>query len=233
MNGKSIGYDNQRLSLKPIQPLTKNQHKTFDAWYDDKNLLLHGYAGTGKTFISLYLALKELFELDTGYNKIYILRSAVATRNLGFMPGDLSEKIEVFEAPYVSICTELTGRSDAYETFKKSGILDFVSTSYIRGITLHDCILVVDEIQNMDWGELSSVITRMGENCSIIFCGDFRQSDFRGRQKESRKDVMNFMKVLENMIDDFTMIEFGVDDIVRNKMVKNFLVTSDKLGYTL
>jgi phosphate starvation-inducible PhoH-like protein len=219
------------LSLKPVQPLTDGQHQTFNAFHNEKNLLLHGFAGTGKTFISLYLALRELHEADTDFNKLFIIRSAVPSRDVGFMPGSLEEKLEVFEAPYHAICTELTGKPHAYKDFKRMGLIEFISTSYIRGTTFQDCVLLVDEVQNMDWGELSSIVTRLGENCRVIFSGDFRQSDFRGHEMKSKADVHNFMNVIKNMSNDFEVIEFGTEDIVRSELVKNFILLSNKMGY--
>lgn len=221
------------LKLKSIQPITQAQHEVFKSFDNGKNQLLHGYAGTGKSFISLYLALRELEEPDTTFSKIFILRSAVSTRDLGFMPGSVKEKIEVYEAPYIAICAEITNKTDAYLTYKQKDIIEFLSTSYIRGTTFDNCILVIDEIQNMDYHELSSIITRLGKNCRVMFCGDFRQTDFRKpHEEDSKDDVKKFMHVISNMTSHFDIIEFGVEDIIRNKIVKDFIIQSEKLGYT-
>ena len=214
--------------LRQVQPLSSAQEDTWEAFFLKKNLLLHGVAGTGKSFISLFLAVRELFEDDV-YKKVIIIRSVVPTRAVGFLPGKLTEKIEVYEEPYQQIFTELFERSDAYDYLKDKGVVEFISTSFIRGITLNDCIVVVDEIQNMDWGELSSVITRAGTNCKMIFCGDIRQSDFRLREQVNRDDIIDFIQVLKKM-NEFTFIEFGVNDIVRGPLVKSFIINSIELG---
>ena len=218
------------LKLKSIVALTENQDRTFEAFYNGKNLLLHGFAGTGKTFLSLYLSLRELYQHDTPYHRLLIVRSAVPARDLGFMPGSLEEKVELYEAPYKSICYEITGNPKAYEELKRLGLIEFVSTSYIRGTTLNDCIVIVDEIQNCDFGELSTIVTRLGRNCKIIFCGDFRQSDFRNHEFTSKKDVHNFMSIIKRMKNDFEVIEFGINDIVRHPLVKNFIILTEQMG---
>jgi len=173
------------FKLKHFEPLTDNQRRTFEYYDKEKNIMLHGIAGTGKSFISCYLAMKQLLDGDTRYKRLVIVRSVVPTRDMGFLPGNSKEKTKVYEAPYQAIFTELFGRGDAYEYLKQRGIVEFISTSFIRGITLNDCIVVVDEIANMTLHELDSVITRIGKNCKIMFCGDFRQSDFTKDQERS------------------------------------------------
>ena len=173
------------FQLRKIEPLTENQRLTFEKYYDGKNLLLHGIAGTGKSFLSIYLALQSLLSDASRYKKLIVVRSVVPTRDMGFLPGSNAEKAKVYEAPYQAIFTELFNRGDAYQYLKQKGLVEFISTSFIRGITLNDCIIVVDEIANMTLHELDSVITRVGKNCRIVFCGDFRQSDFT-REHEKR-----------------------------------------------
>ena len=233
LNGNGDGKLNgsgHKLNLKPIVALTENQERTFEAFYSGKNLLLHGFAGTGKTFLSLYLSLRELYSHDTIYHKLLLVRSAVPSRDLGFMPGSLEEKVELYETPYKAICYEITGNPKAYDSWKGLGLIEFVSTSYIRGTTLNNCIIIVDEIQNCDWGELSTIVTRLSRNCKIIFCGDFRQTDFRNYEVTSKKDVMDFMSVIKRMKNDFEVIEFGINDIVRNPLVKNFIILAEQMG---
>jgi len=162
------------LNLQQIKPLTENQRRAFDS---GENLVLHGLAGTGKTFISSYLA---YYEIEKGYlDNLVIIRSAVPTRDIGFLPGTDKEKSAVYEEPYKDIATELFARGDAYEIMKQKCLVQFMTTSFIRGITLRDSCIIVDECQNMSFHELDSIITRVGENCRIIFCGDFRQSDLK------------------------------------------------------
>jgi phosphate starvation-inducible protein PhoH len=223
---KEINQEKLNFKLKNIDPLTQNQKLSFEAYNSGKNLMLHGIAGTGKSFISLYLALEQVLTQETNYKKIIIVRSVVPTREMGFLPGNTKEKTKVYEAPYYAICSELFGRGDSYEYLKQKGVVDFISTSFIRGVTLNDCIIIVDEIANMTLHELDSVITRVGKNCRIIFSGDFRQSDFTfERDKNGLKD---FIKIIQRM-KSFTFIDFDENDIVRSSMVKDYIIQKDRL----
>jgi phosphate starvation-inducible protein PhoH len=215
------------FNLKRIEPLTDNQKLSFEAYNQNRNLMLHGIAGTGKSFISLYLALNQVLNDNSQYRKIVIVRSVVPTRDMGFLPGNNKEKAKVYEAPYYAICSELFGRSDAYEYLKNRNIIDFISTSFIRGITLNDSIVIVDEIANLTGHELDSVITRIGKNCKVIFCGDFRQSDFTKDQEKN--GLMDFMKIIKRMR-SFEFVDFQKEDIVRSSMVKNYIIEKDKLN---
>jgi len=216
------------FQLKRIEPLTKHQRESFEFYDQGKNLMLHGIAGTGKSFISMYLALNQILtESDGPYKKIIIVRSVVPTRDMGFLPGNSKEKAQVYEAPYFAICTELFGRGDAYNYLKQKNLVEFISTSFIRGITLNNCIIIVDEIANMTLHELDSVITRVGKNCKIIFSGDFRQSDFT--KDHERNGLPQFMRIVERM-KSFAFIDFDENDIVRSAMVKDYIILKDKLG---
>lgn len=213
--------------LKYIEPLTNNQRLTFESYKKEKNLMLHGIAGTGKSFISLYLSLNQVLSDDPRYKRVVIVRSVVPTRDMGFLPGNNREKTKVYEAPYQAIFTELFGRGDAYDYLKQKGVVEFISTSFIRGITLNDCVVIVDEIANMTLHELDSVITRVGQNCKVLFCGDFRQSDFtRSHEKDGLKD---FMRIIQKMR-SFDFVDFDENDIVRSAMVKEYIITKDKLN---
>ena len=214
------------FQLRAIEPLTENQRLTFEKYHDGKNLLLHGIAGTGKSFLSIYLAIQSVLSDAGRYKKLVIVRSAVPTRDMGFLPGSNSEKSKVYEAPYQAIFTELFNRGDAYQYLKQKGLVEFISTSFIRGITLNDCIIVVDEIANMTLHELDSVITRVGKNCRIIFCGDFRQSDFT--RDHEKNGLIDFMKIL-NKMKSFEYIDFTEHDIVRSAMVKEYIIAKDRL----
>ena len=203
---------NMNLRLKEIEPLTKNQLAAFES---NNNLVLHGLAGTGKTFISSYLAYDDI---EKGFaDSLIIIRSAVPTRDIGFLPGSEKEKSAVYEEPYKDVATHLFDRGDAYEIMKQKNIVQFMTTSFIRGITLRNACIIVDECQNMSFHELDSIITRVGENCRIMFCGDFRQSDLK------RNELLSWLKVLERM-EEFDFIEFGVDDIVRSEFVKKYII---------
>lgn len=216
------------FQLKQIEPLTKHQKESFDAYDAGKNLMLHGIAGTGKSFISMYLALNQILkDPDSVYKKVIVVRSVVPTRDMGFLPGNSKEKAKVYEAPYYAICTELFGRGDAYDYLKQKGLVDFISTSFIRGITLNNCIIIVDEIANMTLHELDSVITRVGKNCKIVFSGDFRQSDFT--KDHEKNGLPSFMRIIERM-KSFSFIDFDENDIVRSSMVKDYIIQKDRLG---
>lgn len=217
-------YEEQNnLKLAHIEPMTANQRKTFQLYDQDKNLLLYGTAGTGKTFVSLYLSLLELLSGFTEYKKIVIVRSVVPTRDMGFLPGSAKEKALVYEAPYYAICTELLQRGDAYELLKNKGLIQFMTSSFVRGITLKDCIVIVDEFQNMVDEELHSIITRVGDNCKIIFCGDCKQNDLRKETSGFHK----FIKILSSM-NSFGTVEFNISDIVRSAVVKEYIIKREQ-----
>lgn len=224
-NNNKNNNSNMLLKTRNIIPLTDNQRSTFIKYTEGKNLVLHGMAGTGKTFCALYLALQEVLDSRSTKNKIYIVRSIVPTRDVGFLPGTLKEKVKQYESPYSTICKDLLGRGDAYEILKGKNIVEFLPTSYIRGETYDDCIVIVDEMQNLTFHELDSVITRIGDNARIIFSGDFKQSDLT--HKRDRAGLLNFMTIL-NYMEDFSKVEFGVEDIVRSRLVKRYLISKDR-----
>ena len=214
--------------LLTFQPITENQTLTCEAYKNDKHLLLHGIAGTGKTFLSLYLALEDVLDPSTVYDDVFIVRSVVSTRDIGFLPGDEQEKVSIYEAPYRSICRELFGIKDSYDSLKQQNNVKFMSTSFIRGITINNAVIIVDECQNLNFHELDSIITRLGKNSKIIFCGDYTQSDLT---KESDKTgIINFMKILKEL-PEFTTVEFGINDIVRSDFLKSYIIAKYTLGY--
>ena len=214
--------------LLTFQPITENQQKTYDAYKDDKHLLLHGIAGTGKTFLSLYLSLEEVLDPSTVYEDVFIVRSVVSTRDIGFLPGDEQEKVSIYEAPYRSICRELFGIKDSYDALKQQNNVKFMSTSFIRGITINNAVVIVDECQNLNFHELDSIITRIGKNSKIIFCGDYTQTDLT--RDNDKRGIVNFMKILKS-IKEFETIEFGIDDIVRSDFLKSYIIAKYKFGY--
>jgi len=207
--------------MKTIKPLTDNQKGFFDAYDKAKVMLLHGVAGTGKTYIALYHALEEVLNKQNQYQRVVIVRSAVPSRDIGHLPGDEKEKTEVYTEPYVGICEDLFGRSDAYQRLTEQGAVKFLITSFVRGITLDDSIILVDECQNMTDMELNSIMTRVGERSKIIFCGDFRQTDLY--RKTDMSGLKKFMAIAD-LMPSFKVFEFGVDDIVRSKLVKEYIL---------
>ena len=214
--------------LLTFQPITENQKKTYEAYKQNKHLLLHGIAGTGKTFLSLYLALEEVLDPNTVYEDVFLVRSVVSTRDIGFLPGDEQEKVSIYEAPYRSICRELFGIKDSYDALKQQGNVKFMSTSFIRGITINNAVVIVDECQNLNFHELDSIITRIGKNSKIIFCGDYTQTDLT--RENDKRGILNFMKILKSL-KEFETIEFLIDDIVRSDFLKSYIIAKYKLGY--
>ena len=217
------------FKIKDIDPMTDTQEDAFDAWDDGFNLMLHGMAGTGKTFLALYFSLSEIFEQNSYYNKLFIIRSVVPSRDMGFLPGSQKEKMKVYEGPYYDICNKLFQRGDAYEILKQRNQVEFMSTSFLRGETFDDCILVVDEVQNMSDQELHTVMTRVGENCRIIFCGDVKQDDLTSERYNEHSGLANFMKIIDRM-KEFKFVEFEANDIVRSALVKSYIIQRDKLN---
>ncbi len=214
--------------LQSIEPITKAQKETFEAWDEGENLILTGTAGTGKTFIALYLALESVLEKSGYYDKIIILRSAVPVREIGFLPGKLEEKTDIFQSPYKAICEEFFSHDKgAYNKLVNNHVIQFETTSFIRGRTFDRCIIIVDEMQNLNFHELDSVMTRAGENCKMIFCGDHAQSDFYNEGE--RNGLAKFMNVMYRM-KNFTTVQFGWDDIVRSDIVRDYIMTKEMLG---
>lgn len=213
--------------LCDIKPRTLNQKKTFDEYEKGKHLLLHGAAGSGKTLIALFLGLRDVINLHQ-YKSMVIVRTAVEAREIGFLPGTEEEKSESYQLPYRALCAELFHNDKAYTFLKTAGIIDFTLTTFLRGQTLDDSIVVIDEASNFEWRELYTTISRLGNNTRVIICGDMAQSDFKfNNEKEGFK---SFRKVIANL-DSFSNIEFGVDDIVRGKLVKDFIIEAYKQGF--
>lgn len=207
--------------LKTINPLTDNQRKFFELYNNSHAMLLHGVAGTGKSYIALYKALEEALDKSSSFNKVVIVRSAVPSREIGHLPGDEKEKTEVYQQPYIEICEDLFGRYDAFQRLLEQKSINFMITSFVRGITLDNSIIIVDECQNMTDMELNSIITRVGEKSKIIFCGDFRQTDLY--KKTDLSGLKKFM-VIADMMPSFKTIEFEIEDIVRSNLVKEYIL---------
>jgi predicted ribonuclease YlaK len=222
--------------LLNIEPLTENQEKLFASYAEGKHLVAYGAAGTGKTFIVLYNALRDVLNDRTPYEKIYIIRSLVQTREIGFLPGDHEDKSALFEIPYknmVKYMFQLPSEEDfemLYGNLKTQGTISFWSSSFLRGTTFDNCILIVDEFQNMNGHEQDSIITRVGENCKIMFCGDASQSDLV-RQNE-RNGIHDFIKILQIM-PSFDFIEFSIDDVCRSGLVKEYLIAKHTLNISI
>jgi predicted ribonuclease YlaK len=219
--------------MREIEPLTDNQETLFESYKDNKNVVAYGCAGTGKTFITLYNALRDVLDERTPYEKIYIVRSLVATREIGFLPGDHEDKSSLYQIPYKNMVKYMFEMPDdasfemLYGNLKTQGTISFWSTSFIRGTTLDKSIIIVDEFQNLSGHELDSIITRVGEDSKIMFCGDATQSDLI--KTSERNGIIDFMSILRIM-PSFDIIEFGIEDIVRSGLVKEYLIAKHQLG---
>ena len=219
--------------LVNIEPITDNQKILFDSYANDKHIIAYGCAGTGKTFITLFNALKEVLDENTPYEKIYIVRSLVSTREIGFLPGDHEDKSSYYQIPYKHMVRYMFSMpSDAdfemlYGNLKSQETIKFWSTSFLRGTTLDNSIVIVDEFQNLNFHELDSIITRIGENSRIMFCGDARQSDLT--KMNDRNGIVDFMEILRKM-SSFDIIEFGIEDIVRSGLVKEYIIAKMEAG---
>ena len=219
--------------MRDIEPLTDNQKKLFESYKNGKNLVAYGAAGTGKTFITLYNALQDVLDPSTPYEKIYIVRSLVATREIGFLPGDHDDKSFLYQIPYkhmVKYMFEMPSDADfemLYGNLKAQNTIDFWSTSFIRGTTLDKAIIIVDEFQNLNYHELDSIMTRVGSHTKIMFCGDATQTDLI--KQNERNGIHDFMRILRVM-PSLDIIEFGVEDIVRSGLCKEYLLAKLELG---
>ena len=219
--------------MKTIEPLTDNQEALFKQYKLQQNVVAYGAAGTGKTFITLYNALRDVLDEKTPYEKIYLVRSLVATREIGFLPGDHEDKSSLYQIPYKNMVKYMFEMPDdsafemLYGNLKTQGTISFWSTSFIRGTTLDNAIIIVDEFQNLNFHELDSIITRVGENSKIMFCGDATQSDLV--KTNERNGIIDFMRILRVM-PSMSMIEFGVEDIVRSGLCKEYLVAKMELN---
>jgi phosphate starvation-inducible PhoH-like protein len=213
--------------LKTFDPLTENQRTFFEAYKrGDYFVALHGVAGTGKSFIAVYKALEEVLDKSNPFEKVIIVRSAVQGREIGHLPGDIEGKLEIYKQPYIQICDTLFGRRDAYQRLEEQHAIEFISTSFIRGMTFDDAIIIVDEMQNMTMEEIDTVMTRVGHRSKIIWCGDYRQCDLKKRDDKS--GLVKFFDVAKLMT-AFTKIEFTTDDIVRSSLVKDYILAKIQL----
>lgn len=226
--GRSYTSNSVKLeSLLLFEPKTESQYDAQQAWKDGYNLVLNGSAGTGKTFLALRLALELVLDRETEYDEIVIIRSIVPTRDIGFLPGDEEEKKQAYAAPYMGLLKEILGDGEAWDKLVAAKKLRFESTSFIRGMTINNAVVVVDEMQNLNFHELDSVITRIGHQCRFIMAGDYYQSDFT--KENDKKGILQFMNIVVQL-NQFEVIEFSWKDIVRSDFVRDYIMTKEMLG---
>ena len=220
-------------NLVAVKPITDNQKVVFDTWKKEKNQFLFGAAGTGKTFCALYLAMQAVMDLKTNYEKVVLVRSLIPTREIGFLPGDEEDKAALYQVPYQNMIQFMFEQpneqsfNNLYDRLKGQGTLFFLSTSFLRGLTLDNAIIIVDECQNMNFHELDTITTRVGQDSKIMFCGDFDQTDLQ--RTNEKNGLHDFLRILEEM-DEFNCTEFTIGDIVRSGFVRNYLINKIKLG---
>jgi phosphate starvation-inducible PhoH-like protein/PhoH-like ATPase len=220
-------------SLISIKPLTDNQKVIFETWKKNKNQFLFGCAGTGKTFISLYLAMQDVLDLKTKSEKVILVRSLIPTREIGFLPGDEEDKSALYQLPYQNMVRFMfkmpneQSFNNLYDKLKSQGSLYFLSTSFLRGLTFDNSIIIVDECQNLNFHELDTIITRVGQDSKIVFCGDFDQTDLS--RTNEKNGLHDFLRILEEM-EEFNCTEFNIGDIVRSGFVRSYLINKIKMG---
>jgi predicted ribonuclease YlaK len=213
--------------LKVFEPLTNNQRIFFDEYKAGKRFMaLHGVAGTGKTFCAMYKALEEVLDRDNSFQKIVVVRSAVQSRDMGHLPGSVEEKMSIYTQPYIQICDTLFGRKDAWDRLEEQGHIEFISTSFIRGMTFDHTIIIVDEMQNMNFEEIDTIMTRVGHKSKIIWCGDYRQTDLK--KAGDKTGILKFLDIAQ-YVKSFVKIEFAVEDIVRSGLVREYIIA--RLSY--
>ena len=216
--------------LKTVKALTENQQLFFDSYkLGEYFMMLSGSAGTGKSFIALYKALEEVMDKSNSFNQVLIVRSAVQTRDVGFLKGSLEEKTSLYEEPYVQICSTLFGKKDAYQRLKEQGYIEFTTTTAMRGMSFDNSVVILDECQNCTFQELDTVVTRIGHQSKIMFVGDTGQNDLL--KKSSEVTGMPIFIQIANSMDEFCRIHFTSADIVRSSLVKQYIIAKETLGY--
>ena len=233
MASKKVSKEISTSSLVDVKPITDNQKIVFDEFKKNKNQFLFGAAGTGKTFCALYLAMQAVMDLKTPYEKVVLVRSLIPTREIGFLPGDEEDKAALYQVPYQNMVQFMFEQpneqafNNLYDRLKGQGTLYFLSTSFLRGLTFDNAIIIVDECQNMNFHELDTITTRVGQDSRIMFCGDFDQSDLQ--RTNEKNGLHDFLRILEEM-DEFNCTEFTIGDIVRSGFVRSYLINKIKLG---
>lgn len=221
--------NSSNLQLKHVAPVTDNQIKAFNSYDDGQHLCMLGSAGTGKTYCALYLALKDVLDKRTPYKRVVIVRTAQPTKQIGFLPGKEKDKMEVYEVAYRGLCAELFGRGDAYEVCKQKGLIEFLGTSFLRGVTIDEAIVIVEEVQGMSWMEIHTLFSRLGSDARLIISGDTKQDDLTSARYNQKSGIAPMIKVLSR-ISSIDLVTFGIDDIVRSGWVREWITAYEESG---
>lgn len=215
---KTIAVKDHLALVEKVVPMNETQRQMIFAFSQGLNIVAYGSAGTGKSYVGCALALEKLFKRQS--EKIVIVRSAVSSRSLGFLPGNLDEKADPYKAPYKQIINRLCGNGTAWDILIKKEMIEFITSSYVRGITIDNATVIVDEFQNCNQNEAMSILTRVGENCQVILLGDTKQTDLK--KDESCFDWV--MSVAQRMPRWFDLVHFYPKDIVRSGFCKDLII---------
>lgn len=208
--------------LCAFRPLTEKQKDSIYAFSSGKHLALLGSAGTGKTFLGIYLASSLMVDPDSQTDKIIVLRTAVQARDQGFVKGDPAEKMDPYSVPYKQAFTKIFGRANSFYDLIKAKKLVFDSTSFLRSVTFDNAVVIFDEAQNAEFREINTVITRLGQNSRLILIGDSLQDDL---SKNEESGLPKFSKIVtQHLPTDFHITTFTSEDIVRSDLVKRWVI---------
>ena len=212
-------YGNKGIKIKPK---TTNQKKMVFAAMNNDMLFVTGPAGTGKTYISVALAVRALKNKEV--KKIIITKPAVeAGESLGFLPGDMQEKIDPYLRPIYDALDDMLP-PEKLRYYQENRIIEIAPLAYMRGRTLHNAFILLDEAQNTTAMQIKMFLTRMGPNSKMIVTGDISQVDLPDHQQSG---LMHSLEILKN-IKEIGSIELGPQDVVRHKIVKKIIEAYDK-----
>lgn len=209
------------MSGRPIKSKSENQQKLIDAYYENDMIFAVGPAGTGKTYLSIALAVKALKEKTA--KKIILSRPAVeAGEKLGFLPGDIKDKIDPYLQPLYDALEDMLPGVKLQDMMEKR-IIQICPLAFMRGRTLSDAIVILDEAQNTTPAQLRMFLTRMGWNTKMIITGDLTQVDLPKQSKCGLREALSILKNTEGI----AMIYFNQKDIVRHKLVTRIVNAYD------
>lgn len=210
------------ISGKPIKSRSANQQKLIDEYEKKDMIFAVGPAGTGKTYLSIALAVKSLKEKSI--KKIILSRPAVeAGEKLGFLPGDMKEKIDPYLQPLYDALEDMIPQVKLQDMMEKN-IIQIAPLAFMRGRTLNDAVVILDEAQNTTPAQIRMFLTRMGWNTKMIITGDVTQIDLPRGQKSGLIDAMNILKNIE----EISFVNLTGKDIVRHKLVTKIVSAYDK-----